>query len=41
MTFILLLLGTVVLVGALNFLPALAFGPLVEHFLMRSTTSLF
>jgi len=30
-TFILLLLGTVLLVGALNFLPVLALGPIVEH----------
>jgi len=33
-TFALLLIGTVLLVGALNFLPALALGPVVEHFLM-------
>jgi len=33
-TFVVLLLGTVLLVGALNFLPALALGPVVEHFLM-------
>lgn len=33
-TFTLLLIGTVVLIGALNFLPALALGPIVEHFLM-------
>jgi K+-transporting ATPase ATPase A chain len=33
-TFIFLLLGTVLLVGALNFLPALTLGPIVEHFLM-------
>jgi K+-transporting ATPase ATPase A chain len=33
-TFIVLLIGTVLLVGALNFLPALALGPIVEHFLM-------
>jgi len=32
-TFTLLLMGTVVLMGALSFLPALALGPLVEHFL--------
>jgi K+-transporting ATPase ATPase A chain len=31
-TFVLLLLGTIVLVGALNFLPALSLGPIVEHF---------
>jgi K+-transporting ATPase ATPase A chain len=39
-TFVLLLVGTVLLIGALNFLPALAFGPIVEHFLM-STNKLF
>lgn len=33
-TFTILLLGTVVLIGALNFLPALALGPIIEHFLM-------
>jgi potassium-transporting ATPase potassium-binding subunit len=33
-TFVALLLGTVLLIGALNFLPALTLGPLVEHFLM-------
>lgn len=33
-TFTLLLIGTVLLIGALNFLPALALGPIVEHFLM-------
>jgi K+-transporting ATPase ATPase A chain len=35
-TFTFLLIGTVLLVGALNFLPALALGPIVEHFLMWS-----
>jgi K+-transporting ATPase ATPase A chain len=34
LTFVLLLVGTVILVGALTFLPALALGPIVEHFLM-------
>ena len=33
-TFTVLLIGIVLLVGALNFLPALALGPIVEHFLM-------
>jgi len=33
-TFTFLLIGTVLLIGALNFLPALALGPIVEHFLM-------
>ena len=35
-TFVAALIGVVVLVGALNFLPALALGPIVEHFLMWS-----
>ncbi len=34
--FVVLLIGTVLLIGALNFLPALALGPVVEHFLMHS-----
>jgi len=33
-TFVGLLIGTVLLIGALNFLPALTLGPVVEHFLM-------
>ncbi len=37
-TFIVLLIGTVILVGALTFLPALAIGPVVEHYLMGSGT---
>jgi K+-transporting ATPase ATPase A chain len=32
-TFVVLLIGTVLLIGALNFLPVLALGPIVEHFL--------
>ena len=32
-TFLILLIGTVLLIGALNFLPALTLGPVVEHFL--------
>jgi potassium-transporting ATPase potassium-binding subunit len=32
-TFVVLLIGTVLLVGALNYLPALTLGPVVEHFL--------
>ena len=35
-TFVFLLVGTVVLVGALTFLPALAMGPVVEHYLMHA-----
>ncbi|MGA3268278.1 MAG: potassium-transporting ATPase subunit KdpA [Verrucomicrobiota bacterium] len=37
-TFVVLLVGTVVLVGALTFLPALTLGPIVEHFLMLQGT---
>jgi K+-transporting ATPase ATPase A chain len=37
-TFVVLLVGTVVLVGALTFLPALAIGPIVEHYLMGAGT---
>jgi K+-transporting ATPase ATPase A chain len=33
--FITLLIGTVILVGALTFFPALALGPIVEHYLMQ------
>jgi K+-transporting ATPase ATPase A chain len=35
-TFVAALIGVVFLVGALNFLPSLALGPIVEHFLMLS-----
>ncbi|HVW20781.1 MAG TPA: potassium-transporting ATPase subunit KdpA [Opitutaceae bacterium] len=38
LTFVALLVGTVLLVGALTFLPALAIGPIVEHYLMRAGT---
>ena len=39
LTFTLLLIGTVILVGALTFLPALAVGPILEHFLMHAGLS--
>jgi len=39
-TFLLLLLGTLLIVGALTFLPALALGPIVEHFLLHSSAPL-
>jgi K+-transporting ATPase ATPase A chain len=32
--FVVLLIGTVVLVGALNYVPALALGPVVEHLML-------
>jgi K+-transporting ATPase ATPase A chain len=40
-TFIIILIGTVLIVGALTFLPALALGPIVEHFLMTGSGALF
>jgi len=33
-TFVILLIGTVLLVGALTFVPALALGPIVEHLML-------
>jgi K+-transporting ATPase ATPase A chain len=32
--FIILLIGVVIIVGALTFIPALALGPIVEHLMM-------
>jgi len=40
-TFVIILIGTVIVVGALTFLPALALGPIVEHFLMTGSTVLY
>ena len=40
-TFVGLLIGTVVIVGALTFVPALSLGPIVEHFLMHGAGPLF
>jgi K+-transporting ATPase ATPase A chain len=40
-TFVVILIGTVVVVGALTFLPVLALGPIVEQFLMTGTRILF
>jgi K+-transporting ATPase ATPase A chain len=40
-TFVVILLGTVLIVGALTFLPALALGPIVEHLLMTGSAALF
>ena len=34
--FVGLLIGIVVIVGALTFFPALSLGPLIEHFLMQA-----
>jgi K+-transporting ATPase ATPase A chain len=41
LTFTLVLVGTVLIVGALTFLPALALGPIVEHFLMVGSNVLY
>jgi len=40
-TFVLLLVGTVLIVGVLSFFPALSMGPVVEHFLMVHSNVLF
>jgi potassium-transporting ATPase potassium-binding subunit len=34
LTFVALLIGVIVFVGGLTFLPALTLGPVLEHFLM-------
>jgi K+-transporting ATPase ATPase A chain len=39
--FVVILIGTVLIVGALTFLPALALGPIVEHLLMTGTSVLY
>ena len=41
LTFTLILVGTILIVGALTFLPALALGPVVEHFLMTGSSLLY
>jgi len=40
-TFVLLLVGTVLIVGVLSFFPALSVGPIVEHFLMVRSNVVF
>jgi K+-transporting ATPase ATPase A chain len=40
-TFLILLVGTILIVGALTFLPVLALGPILEHFLMTSSETLY
>jgi K+-transporting ATPase ATPase A chain len=39
--FTVLLTGTVLIVGALTFFPALSLGPIVEHYLMTHSNILF
>ena len=41
MTFIVLLVGTIIIVGLLTFLPALSLGPVAEHFIMAHSGKLF
>lgn len=41
LTFVILLVGTVIIVGALTFFPALAMSPIVEHFIMTGSGKLF
>lgn len=40
-TFLLLLTGTVVIIGALTFFPVLSLGPIVEHFLLTGSAATF
>jgi K+-transporting ATPase ATPase A chain len=40
-TFTLLLIGTILIVGGLTFLPALTMGPIVEHFIMTTSKTLY
>jgi K+-transporting ATPase ATPase A chain len=40
-TFLVLLVGTVLIVGALTFLPVLALGPIVEHFILTGSDALY
>jgi len=40
-TFGVLLVGTILIVGALTFLPVLALGPIVEHFIMTGSGTLY
>lgn len=41
LTFVVLLVGTIIIVGALTFVPVLSLGPVVEHFLMTKSTFVF
>jgi len=40
-TFVLLVIGVVVIVGALTFLPGLAMGPILEHYIMTGSKILY
>jgi len=41
LTFMVILIGTVLIVGALTFFPVLSLGPVVEHFLMTGSYILY
>jgi len=40
-TFVVLLVSTILIVGALTFFPALALGPIVEHFMLYGHQPLY
>ena len=40
-TFVCLIIGVIVIVGALNFLPGLAMGPIIEHYMMYGSKMLY
>jgi K+-transporting ATPase ATPase A chain len=40
-TFMAMLIGTILIVGALTFFPVLSLGPVVEHFLMNGSSILY
>ncbi|NTU48800.1 MAG: potassium-transporting ATPase subunit A, partial [Syntrophobacteraceae bacterium] len=40
-TFVVLLIGTILIVGALTFLPVLSLGPVLEHFVMTGSDRLY
>jgi K+-transporting ATPase ATPase A chain len=41
LTFVILLVGTIIIVGALTFFPVLSMSPIVEHFIMTGSGKLF
>jgi K+-transporting ATPase ATPase A chain len=41
LTFIMLLVGTIIIIGLLTFLPAISLGPVAEHFIMIRSGKLF
>jgi K+-transporting ATPase ATPase A chain len=41
LTFVVLLVGTIIIVGALTFVPVLSLGPVVEHFIMTKSAVVY